>query len=569
MARRSSSSAARRRSGGGRRRGPVGPAPPASPVDAVGAGDSFDAGLIAALLARAGRCRRARFACACGALSTRAAGGVDGQATMAEAEALAASAALSPSGVAIAASAAARATGVTAPQRRHRPLGGAVTHSASALPPSGSGERRIEGVIIPPRRSSAIACGGQTRVIDRFTTHHFHVLAANSRIAIVIRHATLRLHCRADHGDHPGGTRHSLNAQFAGPDARPRGDRRGGAEIAWGGVRPLPTTSPPRAAARPSPPPGSERRRRRRTPRPPARAPLRPTARRRGAGARATAGRPRGRQVRAATTASPAPVGLPSTCCGGRTRQAPSGVRAMQPFRAVARRRRPRRPARSSPAASSPPATLAALRVGLDDRRPRREPMPQRVAFGIEHHGRGMPRAEPRVRVGRHARRAGCRSARPPRRRPRARANARSNAAHSPADDRPDPAPRSRSRRRAPRRRRRPSGASDAAISTNASRIPAVRARTAAPRRPARPRGPSRPPRSPSARSTRATLTALPPARSRTCVHAIAGVPLDPLDDVGDVERRVQRDGEDHALAPASTCSSPSVSTTERERLRG
>jgi sugar/nucleoside kinase (ribokinase family) len=59
-------------------------------VDAVGAGDSFDAGFLAAHLA--GRALRdaLRLGCACGALSTRAAGGVDGQPTLAEAQALSA-----------------------------------------------------------------------------------------------------------------------------------------------------------------------------------------------------------------------------------------------------------------------------------------------------------------------------------------------------------------------------------------------------------------------------------------------------------------------------------------------
>jgi ribokinase len=60
-------------------------APPAEPVDAVGAGDSFDAGLIAALLAGRDVPDALALACACGALSTRAAGGVDGQPTLDEA----------------------------------------------------------------------------------------------------------------------------------------------------------------------------------------------------------------------------------------------------------------------------------------------------------------------------------------------------------------------------------------------------------------------------------------------------------------------------------------------------
>ena len=64
------------------------PAPPADVVDAVGAGDAFDAGFLAAWLE--GRSIRSclRFASACGALSTRAAGGVDGQASRDEVDAL-------------------------------------------------------------------------------------------------------------------------------------------------------------------------------------------------------------------------------------------------------------------------------------------------------------------------------------------------------------------------------------------------------------------------------------------------------------------------------------------------
>ena len=64
--------------------------PPRDAVDAVGAGDSFDAGFLAAHLA--GRPLRdcLLLGCACGALSTRAPGGVDGQPALAEAEALAA-----------------------------------------------------------------------------------------------------------------------------------------------------------------------------------------------------------------------------------------------------------------------------------------------------------------------------------------------------------------------------------------------------------------------------------------------------------------------------------------------
>jgi sugar/nucleoside kinase (ribokinase family) len=55
------------------------------PVDTVGAGDSFDAGLLAGVL-RGERIERAlAIGCACGALSTRAAGGTAAQPTLAEA----------------------------------------------------------------------------------------------------------------------------------------------------------------------------------------------------------------------------------------------------------------------------------------------------------------------------------------------------------------------------------------------------------------------------------------------------------------------------------------------------
>jgi ribokinase len=60
-------------------------APAVEAVDAIGAGDSFDAGMIAALLRGAPLRDALQLACACGALSTRAAGGVDGQPTLAEA----------------------------------------------------------------------------------------------------------------------------------------------------------------------------------------------------------------------------------------------------------------------------------------------------------------------------------------------------------------------------------------------------------------------------------------------------------------------------------------------------
>ncbi|MGW9208848.1 carbohydrate kinase family protein [Embleya sp. NPDC055664] len=58
---------------------------PAEPVDTVGAGDSFDAGLITALLAGEPLARALDFAAACGALSTRATGGTAAQPTRDEA----------------------------------------------------------------------------------------------------------------------------------------------------------------------------------------------------------------------------------------------------------------------------------------------------------------------------------------------------------------------------------------------------------------------------------------------------------------------------------------------------
>jgi sugar/nucleoside kinase (ribokinase family) len=65
-------------------------APPRTAVDAVGAGDSFDAGFLAARLSGRPLRECLLLGCATGALSTRAPGGVDGQPTLAEAEALAA-----------------------------------------------------------------------------------------------------------------------------------------------------------------------------------------------------------------------------------------------------------------------------------------------------------------------------------------------------------------------------------------------------------------------------------------------------------------------------------------------
>ncbi|MEO8687414.1 MAG: carbohydrate kinase family protein [Solirubrobacteraceae bacterium] len=60
-------------------------APQVDPVDATGAGDSFDAGFFAARLAGEGLADALALGCACGALSTRAAGGTAGQPTLAEA----------------------------------------------------------------------------------------------------------------------------------------------------------------------------------------------------------------------------------------------------------------------------------------------------------------------------------------------------------------------------------------------------------------------------------------------------------------------------------------------------
>jgi ribokinase len=60
-------------------------APHVEPVDATGAGDSFDAGFIAARLAGEGLAEALALGCVCGALSTCAAGGTAGQPTLAEA----------------------------------------------------------------------------------------------------------------------------------------------------------------------------------------------------------------------------------------------------------------------------------------------------------------------------------------------------------------------------------------------------------------------------------------------------------------------------------------------------
>lgn len=60
-------------------------APKVATVDAIGAGDAFDAGVLFGRLAGWPLTRSLALAVACGALSTRARGGVDGQATLAEA----------------------------------------------------------------------------------------------------------------------------------------------------------------------------------------------------------------------------------------------------------------------------------------------------------------------------------------------------------------------------------------------------------------------------------------------------------------------------------------------------
>jgi sugar/nucleoside kinase (ribokinase family) len=57
------------------------PAWPITPVDTVGAGDAFDAGFLASWLEGQSLRSSLRFGAVCGALSTRAAGGVDGQPT--------------------------------------------------------------------------------------------------------------------------------------------------------------------------------------------------------------------------------------------------------------------------------------------------------------------------------------------------------------------------------------------------------------------------------------------------------------------------------------------------------
>jgi len=61
------------------------PSPPVTVVDTVGAGDSFDAGFLYGYLHGWGLEKSLWLAVACGALSTRAAGGVDAQPTLEEA----------------------------------------------------------------------------------------------------------------------------------------------------------------------------------------------------------------------------------------------------------------------------------------------------------------------------------------------------------------------------------------------------------------------------------------------------------------------------------------------------
>ncbi|MEV4623275.1 PfkB family carbohydrate kinase, partial [Asanoa sp. NPDC049573] len=63
----------------------VAPGVSATPVDTVGAGDSFNAGFLAGRLGGADLESSLRLAAACGALSTRAAGGTDAQPTLSEA----------------------------------------------------------------------------------------------------------------------------------------------------------------------------------------------------------------------------------------------------------------------------------------------------------------------------------------------------------------------------------------------------------------------------------------------------------------------------------------------------
>jgi sugar/nucleoside kinase (ribokinase family) len=63
-------------------------APRVDTVDAVGAGDSFDAGFLTGWLDGLDLAEALTLGCACGALSTRQAGGTAGQPTRAEADAM-------------------------------------------------------------------------------------------------------------------------------------------------------------------------------------------------------------------------------------------------------------------------------------------------------------------------------------------------------------------------------------------------------------------------------------------------------------------------------------------------
>ena len=61
---------------------------PAEPKDLVGAGDNFNAGFLAGLIKGYNLAASLQLGCACGALSTRAIGGTEAQATLEEALAL-------------------------------------------------------------------------------------------------------------------------------------------------------------------------------------------------------------------------------------------------------------------------------------------------------------------------------------------------------------------------------------------------------------------------------------------------------------------------------------------------
>jgi sugar/nucleoside kinase (ribokinase family) len=64
-------------------------APTVAPIDTTGAGDTFNAGFLAARLGGRDLAASLRLAVACGSLSTLAVGGTDGQPTLAEADAVA------------------------------------------------------------------------------------------------------------------------------------------------------------------------------------------------------------------------------------------------------------------------------------------------------------------------------------------------------------------------------------------------------------------------------------------------------------------------------------------------